>query len=98
MEMRKSPTPKQQPRSRKTTDATIRTDATETQPAFESDAFAIHMPTTREPILFSPVLRAKLSSPSKAQVDAYQTYKRKAHEVQERNHREGVTSSFSVCQ
>ncbi|KAF2796673.1 hypothetical protein K505DRAFT_237181 [Melanomma pulvis-pyrius CBS 109.77] len=90
MEIRKSPTPKQEPQSRKTNHATIITDATETQPAFESDRFAIQMPTTREPILDPPVFRAKLPSPSRAQVEAYQTYKKKAQQVRETNHKDGV--------
>ncbi|KAF2113263.1 hypothetical protein BDV96DRAFT_648231 [Lophiotrema nucula] len=77
----KSPTPKQEPRSRKTDEATIITDATNTQPAFESDAFAIHMPTTREPILDPPPVRIKLPPPTQGQVDAYHTYKQKAHYV-----------------
>lgn len=91
MEIRKSPTPKQQgPRSRKTGEATIRTEATENEPAFESDAFAVHMPTTREPILDAPVFRAKLPSPSKAQVEAYHTYKHKADLARERQQVQGV--------
>ncbi|KAF2684318.1 hypothetical protein K458DRAFT_388785 [Lentithecium fluviatile CBS 122367] len=48
------------------------------------------MPTTREPILDTPVFRAKLPSPSKAQVEAYQTYERKVQQVRERNNSEGV--------
>lgn len=89
LEIRKSPGPKE-PKSRKTNFTTIQTDATDTQPAFESDAFAIQMPTTREPVVDAPVFRAKLPSPSKAQVEAYQTYKRKAQQVRERNNSEGV--------
>ena len=90
MEIRKSPTPRQEPRSRKTDYATIVTDATETEPAFESDRFAVQMPTTRLPILDPPVFRAKLPNPSKAQVEAYQTYKAKAQQVRETNHETGV--------
>lgn len=90
MEIRKNPTPRQGPRSRKTSEATIRTDATATQPAFESDAFAVHMPATREPIIDPPGFRAKLPSPSRAQVEAYQTYKRKAQQVREKQKSEGV--------
>ncbi|KAF2656880.1 hypothetical protein K491DRAFT_595945 [Lophiostoma macrostomum CBS 122681] len=86
MEIRKGPSP----RSRKTAEATIATDATETHPAFESDAFAVHMPTTREPILEPPVFRAKLPSPSRAQVEAYHTYKEKAEQVREKQQQEGV--------
>jgi hypothetical protein len=91
LEIRKSPTPKQEPRSRKADYATIVTEATETEPAFESDRFAVQMPTTRLPILDPPVFRAKLSSPSKEQVEeAYQTYKAKAQQVRETNHENGV--------
>ncbi|KAF2743441.1 hypothetical protein M011DRAFT_221520 [Sporormia fimetaria CBS 119925] len=88
-----SPATGQGPRSMKTSEATIVTNATTTQPAFESDAFAVHMPSTREPILGPRAPRAprgEPSSPTKAQTDAYQTYKRKAQEVRERNHQEGV--------
>jgi len=89
LEIRKSLGSKE-PKSRKTGHGRIHTDATETQPAFESDAFAVQMPTTREPILDTPVYRAKLPSPSKAQVEAYRTYERKAQQVRERNNSEGV--------
>jgi hypothetical protein len=89
LEIRKSPGPKE-PQSRKTGQGQIHTEATATQPAFESDAFAVHAPATREPILDTPVYRAKLPSPSKAQVEAYQTYERKAQQVRERNNSEGV--------
>ncbi|KAF1980211.1 hypothetical protein BU23DRAFT_625297 [Bimuria novae-zelandiae CBS 107.79] len=72
---------------------TIRTERPG-EDAFESDAFAIDMPTTREPIFEIPkeasVFRAKIPSPSKAQVDAYQTYKEKAQQVRARNNSEGV--------
>ncbi|KAF2636848.1 hypothetical protein P280DRAFT_472733 [Massarina eburnea CBS 473.64] len=85
----------------------IRTDATDTQPAFESDAFAVQMPTTREPVMDTPVYRAKIpkvmhsstssthatmsaASPSRAQAEAYQTYKEKARLVRARNNSEGV--------
>ncbi|KAJ4291891.1 hypothetical protein N0V90_009788 [Kalmusia sp. IMI 367209] len=88
LEIKKSPA--KEPRSRKTDWSTIRTEATDTEPAFESDAFAIQMPTTREPVLDAPIFRAKIPVPSKAQVDAYQTYKQKAQEVRERNKDEGV--------
>ena len=88
LEIRKNLAAKE-PRSRKVDPTTIRTDATDTQPAFESDAFAIQMPTTREPIIEAPVFRAKLPTPSKAQIEAYQMYKRKAQQVREQNN-EGV--------
>jgi hypothetical protein len=78
------------PQSYQTNEGMIHTDATSTQPAFSSDAFAIQMPTTREPILDTPIYRAKLPGISKAQVDAYQTYKEKAKLVRERNNSEGV--------
>ncbi|PSN69497.1 hypothetical protein BS50DRAFT_664514 [Corynespora cassiicola Philippines] len=51
------------PRSRKTSHTTILTDSGAAQPAFESDAFAIHMPTTREPIL-EPAHRTRQILPS----------------------------------
>ncbi|CAI6337474.1 unnamed protein product [Periconia digitata] len=72
---------------------TIHTDATGAQPAFESDAFTVEMPTTREPIIERPVFRAKIPkvlSPSKAQVEALETYKKKARQVRERNNSTGV--------
>ncbi|KAF2188626.1 hypothetical protein K469DRAFT_627220 [Zopfia rhizophila CBS 207.26] len=81
MEIRNGPTPKKEPRSRRTKFATIITDATEDHPAFESDAFAVQMPTTREPIIDtppSPAFRVKMPNRSKAQVEAYQTYNEKA--------------------
>ncbi|KAL1598624.1 hypothetical protein SLS60_007764 [Paraconiothyrium brasiliense] len=93
LEIKRSPAPKA-PISRKSAwGRTIRTEAPG-EDAFESDAFAVEMPTTREPILDIPkeasVFRAKIPSPSKAQVDAYQTYKYKAQQVRERNSNEGV--------
>ncbi|KAF2877578.1 hypothetical protein BDV95DRAFT_590135 [Massariosphaeria phaeospora] len=86
MEIRKSAAS----RSRKISHTTIQTDATETQPAFESDRFAVDMPTTREPVMEVPVFRAKLPSPSKAQAEAFQTYKRKGQQAKERNQLDGV--------
>ncbi|KAF2847002.1 hypothetical protein T440DRAFT_540158 [Plenodomus tracheiphilus IPT5] len=74
--------------SRKTGHATIHTDATEGHEAFESDAFAVHMPTTRLPILDHPIPSTK-TSPS-AQAEAYQTYKEKARQVRESNNSTGV--------
>ncbi|KAJ4360182.1 uncharacterized protein N0V89_000742 [Didymosphaeria variabile] len=93
LEIKRSPAPKA-PISRKSAwGRTIRTEAPG-EDAFESDAFAVEMPTTREPIFDIPkeasVFRAKIPSPSKAQVDAYQTYKQKAQQVRERNNNEGV--------
>ncbi|PVH94538.1 hypothetical protein DM02DRAFT_732455 [Periconia macrospinosa] len=86
------------PSRRSNLNTTIHTDATETLPAFKSDAFAVEMPTTREPILETlpppPVFRARIpkvaSPPSRAQVEAYQTYKQKAEQVRERNNSTGV--------
>jgi hypothetical protein len=69
---RKEPTPRGIPTSKKTGYATIRTDSTDTQPAFESDAFAVLMPTTRLPILDRPITRTK-PAPSKAAVAAAAT-------------------------
>ncbi|KAF9734556.1 hypothetical protein PMIN03_012166 [Paraphaeosphaeria minitans] len=93
LEIKRSPAPKA-PVSRKSVwGRTIRTEAPG-EDAFESDAFAVEMPTTREPIVEVPkeasVFRAKIPHPSQAQVDAYQTYKQKAHQVRERNSNEGV--------
>ncbi|KAF2805594.1 uncharacterized protein BDZ99DRAFT_574499 [Mytilinidion resinicola] len=82
MEIKSSPATKGTQRSRKTSNATILTDGEGEEPAFESDAFAILMPTTREPIE-PPAerpkceFRAKLPSPSLAQVAAYQHYAEK---------------------
>lgn len=76
------------PSSRKTGHATIHTDATDGHEAFESDAFAVHMPTTRLPIIDSPISPTK-TSPA-AQAEAYQTYKEKARQVRERNNSTGV--------
>lgn len=77
-----------EPSSRKTGHATIHTDATDQHEAFESDAFAVHMPTTRLPILDRP-LRSTKPSPA-AQAEAYQTYKEKARQMRERNNSSGV--------
>jgi hypothetical protein len=59
------------PRSQKTSTATILTETGNDQPAFESDAFAVNMPTTREPV-------EPYTSPSPAQIAAYQHYAEKA--------------------
>ncbi|CAO2652817.1 Nn.00g022280.m01.CDS01 [Neocucurbitaria sp. VM-36] len=80
--------PTREPRSKKTGHATIHTDATGTHGAFESDAFAVHMPTTRLPILDRAISPTK-SSPA-AQAAAYQTYKEKARQVRERNNSQGI--------
>lgn len=58
-------------RSRKTSTTTILTEAVNDQPAFESDAFAVNMPTTREPA-------EAYNSPYPAQVAAYHLYAEKA--------------------
>ncbi|KAF1913348.1 hypothetical protein BDU57DRAFT_408287, partial [Ampelomyces quisqualis] len=81
---RKEPHPKRSPTSRKTGFATIRTDSTDTQPAFESDAFAVLMPTTRLPILESRTSPSKNASPA-ARADALRTYQEKARQIRERN-------------
>ncbi|KAJ4363029.1 hypothetical protein N0V83_010147 [Neocucurbitaria cava] len=85
-EQHRSPT--REPRSKKTGHATIHTDATATQAEFESDAFAVHMPTTRLPIMDRTTSPTK-TSPA-AQAAAYQTYKEKARQVRERNNSQGV--------
>lgn len=93
LELKKSPSANA-PVSRKSAwGRTIRTEKPG-EDAFESDAFAVQMPTTREPIFDVPreasVFRTKISAPSKAQMDAYQTYKHKAQQVRARNNSEGV--------
>lgn len=93
LEIKKSPAPKP-PISRKSAwGRTIRTE-NPGEDAFESDAFAVQMPTTREPVMEMPreesIYRAKIPAPSKAQVEAYQTYKLKAQEVRAHNTSEGV--------
>jgi hypothetical protein len=76
MEIQSSPAAIKTTRSRKTSSATILTDGTDNEPAFESDAFAVLMPTTREPIehVERPrcEFRAKLPFSPPAQVAAYQ--------------------------
>jgi hypothetical protein len=86
----KSCVPKRAPSSRKTGHATIHTDPVGGHDAFESDAFAVHMPTTRIPILDAPVSRPKARSPTRAQAEAVQTYKDKAEQARERNSSVGV--------
>lgn len=86
---RKEETPKRTPTSRKTGFATIRTDSTDSFPAFESDAFAVLMPTTRLPILEYARLPKKAASTA-AQADALRTYQEKAQQNRERNNSQGV--------
>ncbi|OAL03535.1 hypothetical protein IQ06DRAFT_187789, partial [Phaeosphaeriaceae sp. SRC1lsM3a] len=86
---RQEPIPKRIPTSRKTGFATIRTDSTDTQPAFESDAFAVLMPTTRLPILDRSHSPHKTTSPA-ARADALRTYQQKAQQIRERNNSQGV--------
>lgn len=86
---RKEPTPQRVPTSRKTGFATIRTDSTDTQPAFESDAFAVLMPTTRLPILDRSQSPPKTTSPA-ARADALRTYQEKAQQIRERNNSQGI--------
>ncbi|KAJ8116782.1 hypothetical protein OPT61_g1865 [Boeremia exigua] len=86
----KSNVPKRAPSSRKIGHATIHTDAMDGHDAFESDAFAVHMPTTRVPIIDAVVSRAKPLSPNKAQAEAVQTYKEKAKEAREKHNNTGV--------
>jgi hypothetical protein len=86
---RKEEIPKQTPTSWKTGFATIRTDSTDAFPAFESDAFAVLMPTTRLPILNYPKAPRKVASPT-AQADALRTYQEKAKQNRERNNSQGV--------
>jgi hypothetical protein len=85
----KEPTSKRFPTSRKTGFATIQTDSTDTHPAFESDAFAVLMPTTRLPILDHPMSRGKTASPA-ARAEALRTYQEKAQRNRERNDSQGV--------
>lgn len=84
----RSQQPQRGPSSRKTGHATIYTDATDEHAAFESDAFAVHMPTTRLPIIDRPI-SPKKPSPV-AQAAAFRTYQEKAHQVRARNHSTGV--------
>ncbi|KAF1995455.1 hypothetical protein P154DRAFT_580888 [Amniculicola lignicola CBS 123094] len=97
MDNRKSPTPKDEPKSRKTNHGTIATDATENHPAFESDRFAVLTPATREPILLPGEMQAEqsgwkvgLPKPSQAQVEAYHTYKAKADIAREKDREQHV--------
>ncbi|KAH7062880.1 hypothetical protein BKA63DRAFT_587241 [Paraphoma chrysanthemicola] len=89
LEHRNTQAPRRVPTSRKTGFATIRTDSTDTQAAFESDAFAVLMPTTRLPILDRPIPSTKVDSPA-ARAEALRTYEEKARQVRERNDSQGV--------
>ena len=84
----KNPAPEWKPTSKKTGFATIQTEATNTQAAFESDAFAVLMPTTRLPILDRP-MSPKKPSPG-ARAEAYRMYQEKARQGRERNNSQGV--------
>lgn len=86
----KTSVPKRAPSSRKTGHATIHTDPVGGHDAFESDAFAVHMPTTRIPILDAPVSRPKAGSPTRAQAEALRTYREKAEQARKRNNSVGV--------
>lgn len=57
---------------------------------FESDAFAVLVPTTRVPVLNNP--SARIYSTPEAQAEALQTYKDKAHYFRDRNQRHGVNA------
>jgi hypothetical protein len=81
--------PKRWPTSRKTGYDTIHTDSTDTQPAFESDAFAVLMPTTRLPNFENPISPTKNASPA-TRANALRTYEEKARQIQERNNSEGM--------
>ncbi|KAF2035125.1 hypothetical protein EK21DRAFT_44898, partial [Setomelanomma holmii] len=81
--------PRRVPTSRKTGFVTIRTDSTDTQAAFESDAFAVLMPTTRLPILDRPISPGKVASPT-ARAEAFKECQEKARQVRERNNSPGV--------
>lgn len=48
------------------------------------------MPTTRIPIIDAPISRSKSIPPTKAQVEAAQTYREKARQARERNNNIGV--------
>ncbi|RMZ73532.1 hypothetical protein GMOD_00008053 [Pyrenophora seminiperda CCB06] len=88
-------TVRREPSSKKTGHATIRTDATDTQAAFESDAFAIHMPTTRLPVIDQPT--SPVSKSPTAQVEAYRTYQEKARQIRERNNGLGIKTAYKVA-
>jgi hypothetical protein len=89
LEQRKYTTPERIPTSRKTGFATIHTDPTETHAAFESDAFAVLMPTTRLPIVNQP-MSPTIPSSLAARAEAYRTYQEKARQMREENNSQGV--------
>jgi hypothetical protein len=80
--------PRREPSSRKTGHVTIRTDATDIQGAFESDAFAVHIPTTRLPIIDQPA--SPIKTTRAAQIEAYRTYEEKARQIRQRSNSTGV--------
>jgi hypothetical protein len=77
------------PTSRKTGFATIQTESTDAHPAFESDAFAVLMPTTRLPILDRTISPPKPASAA-ARAHALKTYQEKAQQNRESNNSQGV--------
>jgi hypothetical protein len=85
------------PSSRKTGHVTIHTDGADGHESFESDAFAVHMPTTRIPIIDAPILRPKPTLPTRAQIEAVHTYKQKAKQARERNDSIGVRVPPSIA-
>ncbi|KAI2483643.1 hypothetical protein Ptr902_05960 [Pyrenophora tritici-repentis] len=88
-------TVKREASSKKTGRATIRTDATETHAEFESDAFAVHMPTTRLLVIDQPTSPAKRSYT--AQIEAYRTYEEKARQIRECNNIQGVVLPHKIA-
>ena len=84
-----------EPISKKTGRATIHTDATDTQAEFESDAFVVHMPTTRLPVIDQPTLLVQKSRT--AQVEAYRTYEEKARQIRERNNSQVMKIPYKVA-
>jgi hypothetical protein len=88
-QQRKEYSSKRIPTSRKTGFATIQTESTDAHPAFESDAFAVLMPTTRLPILDRTVTPTKTASTA-ARAHALRTYQEKAQKNRERNDSQGV--------
>ncbi|OSS47576.1 hypothetical protein B5807_07548 [Epicoccum nigrum] len=78
------------PISRKTGYATIHTEGADGHESFESDAFDVHMPTTRIPIIDAPILQSKPTLPTNNQMEAVHTYEQKAKQARERNDSIGV--------
>lgn len=93
----KSTVPRRAPSSRKTGHATIHTDPVGGHDAFESDAFAVYMPTTRIPVFDAPVSRPKAGSPTRAQAEAVQTYKEKAEQARKRNNSVGMRIPSNIA-